>query len=408
MRASRQVVRCYPVPDKKPRKGLGAWRPAEDFNYKTYGDGTDDGVEVAIEIRRVGFPWAGPMLIFDCETLTSAHGGQALRFGCYQERGYRYDWRVRDAHDETLTREKLDRCWSQGIFYEPANCTDREIAILEAYAKEHGRVLLTRAEFVKRVMFRNHWVKRAEEFEDSLREPLLCIGHNLPFDLGALAIHCGLARDDLYGGLSMILCGGEHDPEGGFEQRVAIKKVGFGKHLYRGVKSQNGWLEPPSGEGEWIPLKMEMVEYLDTQTVSGALLGPGHSSMRALLERHNVPKQFRKGVADYHGPITPDYISYCEDDVENTWQIFKACRTLHLLHGRNVSMQKLYSPASLGKSYFKDLNIEGFTKLNPDFDPTVTGAFLETFYGGRSDVRATKSFACEWQISLRSIHQTTP
>jgi hypothetical protein len=158
--------------------------------------------------------------------------------------------------------------------------------------------------------------------------------------------------------------------------------VGFGKHLYRGVKSQNGWLEPPSGEGEWIPLKMEMVEYLDTQTVSGALLGPGHSSMRALLERHNVPKQFRKGVADYHGPITPDYISYCEDDVENTWQIFKACRTLRLLHGRNVSMQKLYSPASLGKSYFKDLNIEGFTKLNPDFDPTVTGAFLETFYGG--------------------------
>jgi hypothetical protein len=387
MHASRQIVRCYPAPDKKRKKGLGRWRPVEGCDWKYYGDGSDYGVVIANEISRVGFPWAGPMLLFDCETLTDACGGQRLRFGTYQERGYRYDWRVNDAMEGTLTREKLDRCWSRGIFYEPANCTDKEIAVLEAYAREHKRELMTRVEFVKHILFRNHWVKRAEEFEDSLREPCLVIGQNLPFDLGCLAIRHGLAREDLYGGLSMILCGGEHDPEGGFEQRVAIKKIGFGKHLYTSSKSQNGWLEPPWEDGEEIPRKMEMVEFLDTQTVSRALLGPGPTGMKALLERHNVPKEFRKGVADYHGPITPKYISYCEDDVENTWQIFKACRTLHLRHGRRVLMQKLYSEASLGKSYFKDFGIEGFTKLNPDFDPKVIGAFLETFYGGRSDVR---------------------
>jgi hypothetical protein len=83
----------------------------EDCNWKTHGDGEDDGLETWLEIMRVGFPWAGPMLFLDCETLTGAKDGQGLRFGTYQYRGYRYDWRVTDAHDETLTREKLDRVW---------------------------------------------------------------------------------------------------------------------------------------------------------------------------------------------------------------------------------------------------------------------------------------------------------
>jgi hypothetical protein len=71
---------------------------------------------------------------------------------------------------------------------------------------------------------------------------------------------------------------------------------------------------------------MELVHFMDTQTLGCSLLGPGPSSMKALLKRLNVPKEFQKETADYHGPITFEYIDYCRSDVENTWHIFKGCR----------------------------------------------------------------------------------
>jgi hypothetical protein len=100
------------------------------------------------------------MLICDCETLTGAHDGQALRFGCFQERGWRYDWRVFDAAHKTLTRGKLDYCWNSGIFYEPEHCTPEEIEIMTAYCKDNEIKLYTREQFIKFILFRNHWVKR--------------------------------------------------------------------------------------------------------------------------------------------------------------------------------------------------------------------------------------------------------
>jgi hypothetical protein len=207
-----------------------------------------------------------------------------LRFGCFQERGWRYDWRVADAASKTLTREKLDTLWHEGIFYEPKNCTPEEIRVLEQYAQDHRLELYERELFIRNILYRSHWVKRATNWKDELREPCLVIGHNLPFDLGALAKHCGLARKDLYGGLSLKMQGGE----GKYGRSVAVKKIGFGKHLFRGTKTQNGSV---ISEGEERARYMELVEYLDTQTLARALLGPGPSSMQTLLDRLIIPKK---------------------------------------------------------------------------------------------------------------------
>jgi hypothetical protein len=197
MFATTPLFRCYPTPIKEdePKK-----RPPP-FEADS---------EIAAEIARVGHPHAGLMVLFDCETKTDTHGGQALRFGFFQERGMRYDRRVADAKAGTLTREKLDTRWNRGIFYEPDNCDDDEIEVLENYSMEHDVEIMTRHEFVRKILHRNHYVKFADDWKERLREPCLVIGHNLPFDLGAIAIHCGLAEKDLYGGLSLVLSGGEH------------------------------------------------------------------------------------------------------------------------------------------------------------------------------------------------------
>jgi hypothetical protein len=124
MHSTEQSFRCYPVPIKKEKTGE---RP---FVSEGHEPEFQASTEIAAEINRIGSPWAGPMLIFDCETLTGAHDGQALRFGSFQERGFRYDWRVEDAKAKTLTRDKLDRLWHEGLFYEPKNCKTEEIETL--------------------------------------------------------------------------------------------------------------------------------------------------------------------------------------------------------------------------------------------------------------------------------------
>jgi hypothetical protein len=183
MHASKQIFRCYPFPEPEEKKrGNGGLLTLNGFEADS---------AIADEINRVGAPWAGPMLILDGETLMGAHEGQGLRFGCFQQRGF--DWRVADAACGTLTREKLDRLWRVGIFYEPKNCTDDEIELLEYYCDELEIDLYTRDEFIKKGLYRSHWIKYASKWEECLREPCYVIGHNLPFDLGALAIHTGLA-----------------------------------------------------------------------------------------------------------------------------------------------------------------------------------------------------------------------
>jgi hypothetical protein len=65
MRASEQIFRCYPAPAKKKKSGGGAALAGRDIEPEFQASS-----EVAAEINRIGAPWAGPMLIFDCETLT--------------------------------------------------------------------------------------------------------------------------------------------------------------------------------------------------------------------------------------------------------------------------------------------------------------------------------------------------
>jgi hypothetical protein len=172
---------------------------------------------------------------------------------------------------------------------------------------------MTRDDFVRKILHRDHYIKYANDWKERLREPCLVIGHNLPFDLGAIAIHSGLAEKDLYGGLSLVLSGGEHDEpiikdgvaKRKFEYRTAIKKVGFGKSLYRDGSQINGMYV--GDDGKEHPRRMQMLHFVDTITMGNALLGPGPASMAALLNRLNVPEKFRKKTADYHGPITEEY-----------------------------------------------------------------------------------------------------
>jgi hypothetical protein len=351
-----QMLRAFIEPDKKKSS------PSKR-NRRT---GASDQKMEMDEIKRmlgpVAWPWFGPALILDCETETGI--GQKLRFGVFQERGLNYrDLVERKRKQGEITQEDIDCLRSEGIFYNPEACSNEEIATMRAYANEHELRFIDLNDFLYDVFYRAYYYKQWNEGDAACLLPKLVIGHNLPFDLGAISYRAGPSKNDNYGGLTLSLA--EARPP------IVVKKLGHGKHLFSA--------SPDFG-------MRKNHRFLDTMQLGRAMFGPGDNGMKGLLKKLKIA-DVSKGEADYEGPITREYIQYCRDDVHATWRIYEELRALWRKHGRSREIDRIYSEASIGKAYLKDFGITPFMKQNPNFDRRVIGACMETLYGGRSDVR---------------------
>jgi hypothetical protein len=381
-KAHTQMLRAFIETDPPKKKKARATGEADQRRRE--GGHAAAKLEMSQVERQLGpdaWPWFGPMLIFDCETETKI--GQRLRFGIFQERGLNYrDLIERKKRHGIITRDDMDAQRSEGIFYNPETCTKIEIATMRAHAGEHGLNFMTMDNFLNRVFFRIYYLKRWQEGEAPQTLPMLVIGHNLPFDLGRLSCRAGPSKGNNYGGLTLTLA----------EKRasVAIKKLGFGKHLF---KANQDWSHRSN------------LQFLDTQQLGRAMLGPGNSSIRGILGSLNIDDE-TKGEADYEGPITSEYIEYCRSDVRATWRIFAELRSLYVRHGRTREIDRIYSEASLGKSYLKDFGITPFLKQNPNFDRKTIGPFMEALYGGRSEVRIRHEVPETVQADFKSEYST--
>jgi hypothetical protein len=358
MKPHTQLLRAFIEPDKEPRRAPK--RPKQSEFAKQQ----DEMREAKLILGPDAWPWFGPMLVIDCETTTGI--GQELRFGWFQERGVNYRNLIEDMRfsKKPPTREYMDTLRSEGLFYNPKTCGDVEIETMRAYCDKHGVRFLTLAEFLKEVFYKTYYYKRWSAGETARSLPLLVIGHNLPFDLAAVSYGTTPSRgEDYYGGLTVKLL--EKRPD------IAIRKLGFGKHMYK-VHQDRG--------------KRRNHQFIDTIQLGRSLLGPGKNSMRGLLKKLKI-KDVDKSEADYNGLITPEYIGYCRTDVQATWRIFQELRTLYVKHGITRPFDRIYSEASVGKSYLYDFGIAPFMKQNAGFDRHDIGPFMEALYGGRSGVR---------------------
>jgi hypothetical protein len=375
MKPVTQMLRAFIETDPPKAKGAGLKRKSPLADQK---------MEMA-EIERLlgpdAWPWFGPMLIIDCETTTDI--GQKLRFGVFQERGLNYrDLVERKRLNGRITREDMDEQRSEGIFYNPATCSEAEIETMRAHTEKNGLRFLTLEKFLYTVFYRLYYYKRWREGDPPMTMPMLVIGHNLPFDLGAISYDAGPSKGRNYGGLTLKLA--EKRPA------IVIKKLGFGKHLF-------------SAHHHWN--KRRNLQFVDTQQLGRAMLGPGNSSIKGMLKKLKIGDE-TKGEADYEGPITPKYIEYCRADVRATWRIFVELRALYRKHGRTREIDRIYSEASLGKAYLTDFGIKPFLQQNPGFDRRMIGPFMEALYGGRSEVRVRHELRETIVADFRSQYST--
>ena len=388
-----QRLRAFAWPDhKKPRKS----RKAKDVNpLQTLEKQLERQARTAQEAQAIAdyqamfgdkwFPWAGPCSIFDVETLGVSRG-QAMRFGVCHMRGLEYHEVVEIvASGRAPSQNEIDKLRRKILFYDPNDLEENAanipgaLEIVKSFYRKHKYELMTRTEFIRTIFLKRHIIK------GDFNLPVLVIGHNLPFDLSALAVSYGLAEKDYYGGFSLGY-------GNSFLPAIQVRKIGAGKHLF-GISG--------STKDKTINTKLR---FLDTVQLAHGLMGAQTSaSMRDLCNTFDIHP--RKEDVDYSGPITSEFITYACNDVKRTWLIYKRLRELFCKHFSSVhnefgvatDIDKIYSEASLGKAYLKALGIVPFLegnvkeaavlKSHRDMMLTTCGIAMEAMHGARSEVR---------------------
>lgn len=306
-------------------------------------------------------------VIFDTETTTDHR--QNARIGTYQVR-------------------KKDQLTEKGIFYEPDGITSDEMDLLTSYAKTNGLTVRTREDFVRNVLYVIGYDHGGQ-----------IIGFNLPFDLSRLALKISTSHGkDMRGGFSLELLPEKWQPN------ILIKHLNSRSAFMRFAAAPG----PVDGRGmrnKGFKTRAKTGYFQDLKTLSSALLGRSHSlgSLARFLET-----QHQKLDTDEHGgPLTPEYLDYAMTDTDVTWDCYQALGKLYADHGlTETPPHRIYSEASLGKAYLRQMGVERWTKLQPDFSPELLGVIMSTYYGGRSEVRIRRQLTRVLYCDFRSMYPT--
>lgn len=339
------------------------------------------------------------VLVFDTETFTDF--GQHLRVGGYQ---------IKD----TVNNVVLDAGFILG------DLTEDDERTVRTYAANYGQAMAEVAATGNKEAYQPTLDYHAtepmrclthDEFVDLLYSHLrsgygVC-GHNLPFDIGAIAT-CWWGHDNSEQGkgFHFTLCNcADQQTEIITDKKKRVVQKTCARHppiltrtlgAKKTVLSVKGWKD----HGPMC----------DTATMGRALKGAGPSAL-ITLGRNFGCKILKQGGEVSHGePITSDYLKYLSTDVLASMDLLEAQIREHAKHGIRRPLSNLWSEASVGKAYFDMLGIKPGIRDRPitvDGDDTLHNERImsitqNTYKGGRSEVRyRLKAARCAW-VDFRS------
>ena len=323
----------------------GTWRDLEDENDK------EDAAEGRDKLPLEASPWS---LVFDTETTT--HPGQALRFGAYQ---------LRNAGELVET----------GLFYDPA-IDVADIATLQRYAKREGVPLHTLVEFVDGTFFGRAYQWRAT-----------IVGFNLPFDISRLAFRHGTARNPLGDEKAVMRAGFTFKlSEQKIYPNIRVKHLSQKAALISFAATMGQKLSASGLKKKLKPPPARRGHFVDVATLANALLARGFTLdgladfLKVEHRKHDKP--------DFDAPISDTMISYAIGDVQTTWDCYAdlSARFDRLNLTRTIP-EKVYSEASIGKGYLKEMGVTPWRDAQPNYPSPMMATILSTYYGGRSEIR---------------------
>ncbi len=286
-------------------------------------------------------------LIFDCETTTDA--AQTLKFGVYQVR-------------------KGPELWEAGYFINPEILTDRELWVIRSFAAKINYRCMTGAEFIENVFFRIGYDLRAT-----------IVGFNLPFDIAHVAIGHVQARGRIMkGGFSFQLSANRNWPNiqiKHLNNRVSLIRFTTRPGFVAGRGMRRRRLKPLPRQGYFIDLK----------TLAAALTS--RSFDLAGLADFLGTENRKLRTAEHGQSVTDDYLLYAKRDVQVTWECYCALLRKFEEHEFTATQpHRIFSEASIGKAYFKEMNIQPWREAQPGFPEHLTGIIMSTYFGGRAEV----------------------
>ena len=311
--------------------------------------------------------WPEYALIIDSETRTDVH--QDLMFGFYRICRLVGDVYLCESegivYSEAITKEELNRI---GIF---VSDTLADVEVKQFPPETRLRVHRSFPEFMNKV------------FWAAVRKGWMIVGFNLAFDLSRLSRGWRRSRK---GGFRLIL-----------SLQLDHKNGTWIPHPYRPELNLDAKDARTTFISRGIPRFRK-----DEWRNPGRFLDVG-TLLFSLFDKHTSLDQWcaefqRKGYAidrklahEPSGRVTQEELRYCRQDVKITQQLLNAAKREFELHPLpKLRPDRAYSPASLAKSYMREMNIiEPLDKFKVSDE--VLGIAMQAYFGGRAEVHIRRT-----------------
>jgi len=260
------------------------------------------------------------------------------------------------------------------LFY--GDIQEDKINLIKQYGKDHNITVMPVREFVDNVFYPYAFRMRCE-----------VIGFNLPFDLSRLAIDYGIARNT-EDSFSLKLSEDKRNP------RIRIQSIDQKRSFIS--------FTTPLRKKRDKEFKAYRGYFVDLKTLTFALTDKQHT-LDSACESFNVS---RKKHTEEHGKITKEYIDYNLNDVKITAELYGSALQRYKMFNLKDDVNKLYSPASVGKAYLRKMGIRPFMEHNLDFPEDISGYIMSSYYGGRTEVRTRNKAIPITYLDFTSMYPT--
>ncbi|MGO9210430.1 MAG: hypothetical protein ACLPXM_06450 [Terriglobales bacterium] len=310
--------------------------------------------------ERSGEPkWPDYALAFDCESRITAD--QTMTFGF---------WRFCELRNGGYIPLE------EGIIHDDHELSAEEFNFLRRYARA------TKPDTADDGCDRMRLYSRSKFIEEVLgmaiqAKPLI-VSFNAGFDLSRIAVHWETAKK---GGWSLILSQW-HNPKTGqlqankFLPRIVVRALNSKAAI---IHSTRAPMSEPSKKTKRAKL-WPAARFLDVRTLLWALRNKSFSLKTGCREFDILGKLDHKPT----GRVDLEEIEYCRQDVRATLDLLNAVKQEYDLHPIAPGPDRMFSPASVAKSYLEELNIVHPSEKVKDADYAY-GICMQSYFGGRAE-----------------------
>jgi hypothetical protein len=145
--------------------------------------------------------------------------------------------------------------------------------------------------------------------------------------------------------------------------------------------------------------------FVDAKTI-GAALTSRSDTLASLAEFLNVPSR-KLATEEHGGPLTPTYVAYAMQDVQVTWECFAESSRRYDGHQlTRTPIDRIISEAGIGKAYLKEMGVQPWRLVQPEFPPPITNIIMQTYFGGRSEVHLRRVISQVLYCDFLSMYPT--